>query len=138
MAPISVDLSTGSKAVLRELKVSEAIAVLDALEQSEKGLDEFIFVCTDELIPLMGDSMLLANTTVGDLTFSDLDAIAVAFTQVNKSFLARVIAKRKPRGDPIPGLGISQSLSLIDPPDPNLNNQPTSIEPVLSSSNEAI
>ena len=94
----TIELSGGVTATLTELDVRDGLAVLEALEASGGGLDELIFVETEQLIALLPDKIKI-EAQPACLTYSDLDAVAVAFVEVNKSFLARTL-KRQSRKAP--------------------------------------
>lgn len=94
----TIELSGGVTATVAEIDVTIGCKLLAALDASGSGLDELIFVETEQLMTLVGNkiSLELVEPTNGPirLTYSDLDAIAVAFVEVNKSFLARTLKQR--------------------------------------------
>lgn len=94
----TIELSGGVTAVIAEIDVTIGLRLLEALDASGAGLDELIFVETEQLMQLVGDKISVThhdpNNKPTPLLYSDLDAIAVAFVEVNKSFLARTLKRQ--------------------------------------------
>jgi hypothetical protein len=95
-----IELSQKVTVKLNEMTVKDGLVLLESIEQTGMGLDEFIFINTDKLIESVGDAIIVLNpdgiplVDLNELTGSDFDDIATGFVQQNASFFSRAAKKK--------------------------------------------